>query len=294
MKNSYENEVGYLELLKDTLNTGTEIVGRNGKVLSRFGVMITFDNISEAFPLLTTKKMFSKGIIEELLWFLRGSTDANELKEKGVGIWNGNSSREYLDSMGLTHYKEGEIGPGYGHQWRCFNGTYPQKENGFDQLKYVIKEIMSNSRRAVLSAWNPCQLSEMALPPCHLLYNFYRDTNGLSCMLYMRSNDVFLGQPFNIASVALFTTIIAKVLHLKPYKICISVCDLHIYEEHISAIKTQIERTPNKLPKLEINSKPPDYNSSLDEKINWIEKIRYEDIIISDYECYGALKAPMK
>jgi thymidylate synthase len=296
MKNSYENEEGYIELLKDTLIYGEEINGRNGKVISRFGVLITFNNISESFPLLTTKKMFTKGIIHELLWFIKGSTNANELKEKGVNIWNYNSSREYLDSVGLYDFKEGEIGAGYGHQWRSFNATYP-KDNinkGVDQLEYVIKELMNNSRRAILSAWNPCQLEQMALPPCHLLYNFYKDKNGLSCMLYMRSNDVFLGQPFNIASVALLTSIIAKVLHLKVNKICISICDVHIYEEHIESVKMQIERKPYKFPKMIINSTPPKLSSSVDEKIKWIESLKYEDFEIVDYFSHNAIKAPMK
>ena len=297
MKNSYEGEDGYIDLLKDTLEYGEETKGRNGNVLSRFGIMITFENIQESFPLLTTKKMFTKGIIHELLWFIRGSTNANELKEKGVNIWEKNTTREFLDSVGLYDYPEGEIGAGYGHQWRSFNGDYPKTENsdkGFDQLKYVIQELQNNSRRAILSAWNPCQLDKMALPPCHILYNFYKDKNGLSCMLNMRSNDVFLGQPFNIASAALFTMIIAKVLHLPAYKICISICDLHIYEEHIDAVKTQIERPPYKLPKMTIESNPPELTSSIEEKIKWIESLKYDDFKLNDYFSHNAIKAPMK
>ena len=297
MKNSYDGEDGYIELLKDTLVYGEETKGRNGKVLSRFGIMISFEDINELFPLLTTKKMFIKGIILELLWFIKGSTNANELKEKGVNIWNENTSREFLDSVGLYDLPEGEIGAGYGHQWRSFNGEYPQKKDeksGIDQLKYVIEELMNNSRRAVLSAWNPCQLNKMALPPCHILYNFYKDSKGLSCMLYMRSNDVFLGQPFNIASVALFTMIIAKVLHLPAYKISISICDLHIYEEHIDAVKKQIDRESYKLPKMIINSIPPPLSSSIDEKIKWIEELKYEDFKLIDYFSHNAIKAPMK
>ena len=296
MKNSYEGEEGYIELLKDTLIYGEETNGRNGNVLSRFGIMITFNNINELFPLLTTKKMFTKGIIHELLWFIKGSTNANELKEKGVHIWDGNTSREFLDSVGLYDYPEGEIGAGYGHQWRSFNGDYPKTnvKTGFDQLHYVIQELLNNSRRAVLSAWNPCQLNKMALPPCHILYNFYKNKNGLSCMLSMRSNDVFLGQPFNIASVALLTMIIAKVLHLKADSICISICDLHIYEEHIEAVKIQIERTPYKLPKMIIDSVPPPLSSSIEEKIKWIESLKYEDFKLNDYFSHNAIKAPMK
>lgn len=296
MSNCYINEEGYIQLLKDTIENGERIKGRNGEVISRFGTMISFENIDECFPLLTTKKMFTKGIIHELLWFIKGSTDANELKEKGIHIWDGNTSREFLDSVGLYDYKEGEIGAGYGHQWRNFNGAYPKNENnkGFDQLEYVIKELMNNSRRAVLSAWNPCQLHQMALPPCHILYNFYKDSKGLSCMLYMRSNDIFLGQPFNIASVALFTMIISKVLHLKPNKICISICDAHIYEEHIDAVKEQIKRPPYKLPKIKINSTPPELSSSIEEKIKWIESLKYEDFELINYFSHNTIKAQMK
>lgn len=293
MKNYYENEKGYLELIKDTMIYGTAKTGRNGVVYSIFGIMIAFDNISTSFPLLTTKKMFLKGVIEELLWFLRGSTNANELKEKGVKIWDGNSSREYLDSVGLNEYEEGELGPIYGYQWRCFNGNYPNKENGVDQLKFVLKELLSNSRRAVLSAWNPCQIDKMALPPCHLLYNFYVNDNELSCMLYMRSNDLFLGQPFNIASVSLLTLIIAKVLHMKASKICISVCDAHIYNEHIDSVKEQMNREPYDLPNIEININPPPYNSSIEEKIEWIEKLKYENFVLNNYKSYETIKAKM-
>jgi len=296
MKNSYHGEEGYIEQLKDILEYGEETKGRNGNVISRFGIMITFENIENSFPLLTTKKMFTKGIIHELLWFIRGSTNANELKEKGVNIWNGNTTREFLDSVGLYNCPEGEIGAGYGHQWRSFNGDYPKtnENKGFDQLKYIIQELMNNSRRAVLSAWNPCQLDMMALPPCHILYNFYKDKNGLSCMLNMRSNDVFLGQPFNIASVALFTMIIAKVLHLPAYKISISICDLHIYEEHLDAVKTQIDRTPYKLPKMTIYPDSPPLSSSIEEKIKWIESLNYEDFKLSDYISHNTIKASMK
>jgi thymidylate synthase len=293
MKNYYENEKGYIDLLKENLLYGDEREGRNGKIYSRFGLMIAFDNIYYKFPLLTTKRMYWKGIVHELLWFLRGSTNANELKKEGVNIWNGNSSREYLDSVGLTEFEEGSIGLGYGHQWRSFNGNYLKKD-GVDQLKYLITELMTNSRRAILSAWNPCQLDKMALPPCHLLYNFYKDKNGLSCLLYIRSNDLFLGQPFNIASVALFTLIIAKVLHMTPYKICLSICDAHIYEEHINAVNEQINREPYDLPYVVINSIPPPYESDIDEKIKWIENLKYEDFVLNDYNFYPSIKAEMK
>lgn len=290
----YKNEEGYLMCLKDTLNNGEKREGRNGNVISQFGTMISFDNIDTLFPFLTTKKVFMRGVIEELFWFLRGSTDVKELQEKNIHIWDGNSSREYLDSIGLNHYEEGKLGPVYGHQWRCFNGTYPDKNNGIDQIRYVLEELSTNSRRAILSAWNPSQLKDMALPPCHLLYNFYKDNNGLSCMMTMRSSDLFLGLPFNIASTALLTHIIAKVLHIKPYKINISSCDAHIYEEHIEAVIIQLNRTPYKLPKINIKSIPPKLEEGIDEKIKWIEGLKYDDIEIIEYKSHEPIKAIMK
>jgi len=294
--NSYFNEQGYLDLLSDTLKHGENRMTRNGNVLSRFGQMITFDNIRNNFPLLTTKKMFVKGIIEELLWFLRGSTDATELQVKGVHIWDGNSSREYLDSVGLKEYTEGELGPVYGHQWRSFGKAYRSSDEGFDQIQYVLEELMKpdNSRRAVLSAWNPTQLKDMALPPCHILYTFYKDSNGLSCLMNMRSSDLFLGLPFNIASTAILTHILAKVLHIPAYKISITLTDAHVYEEHIDAVNIQLKNKPLQQPVLEINSIPPDNHATIKEKLKWITDLKYEDFKILHYQSAAAIKAPMK
>ena len=225
----YNSEIGYIDLLKDALSNGEKKATRNGNVISIFGCMINFKDISTSFPLITTKKMFFRGIVEELLWFLRGSTNAIEL----------NSSREYLDSIGLD-YPEGELGPIYGWQWRKFGKEYCIYDNytedcdtdtdtdsdsslynytdtdsdtdnkyskGVDQIKYILEELSknNNSRRAVLSAWNPLDLKKMALPPCHILYIFNRSSKGLSCHMTLRSSDLFLGLPFNIASTALLT-----------------------------------------------------------------------------------------
>jgi thymidylate synthase len=294
----YENEKGYLNLLNDTLNKGSKKTTRNGVTISRFGTMINFENISEKLPLMTTKKVFVRGIIEELLWFLKGSTDAKLLQDKNIHIWDGNSSREYLDNNGFESYKEGELGPVYGWQWRNFGKVYNKEghSRGIDQIKYVIEELLkdNNSRRAILTAWNPLQLDEMALPPCHMLYSFYKDDDGLSCLMTMRSSDLFLGLPFNIASTAILTHIIAKVLHIKPDKISISICDSHIYEEHINSVNTQLEREIYELPQLRINLEAPSINSSIDEKINWINNLNYENFILENYKCHSTIKAEMK
>ena len=256
----YNSEIGYIDLLKDALSNGEKKLTRNGNVISIFGCLINFKDISTSFPLITTKKIFFRGIVEELLWFLRGSTNANELKSKKIHIWDGNSSREYLDSIGLD-YPDGEVGPIYGWQWRKFGKEYGNsndtdediyndintdtdtdtesdseryiytdsdtdiENNGIDQIKYVLEELSkdTNSRRAVLSAWNPIDLKKMALPPCHILYIFNKSSKGLSCHMTLRSSDLFLGLPFNIASTALLTQIFAYVLHIEAYEISLSI-----------------------------------------------------------------------
>lgn len=294
----FENEIGYLNLLEYVLKNGSIIETRNGKTISSFGLFIKFTDIQK-LPLLTTKKIYVKGVIEELLWFLKGSTNAKLLQDKNVHIWDGNSSREYLDNNGFSNYKEGELGPIYGWQWRTFGKKYIGNGdiNGIDQIKYVIIELMkdNHSRRAVLSGWNPLQLSEMALPPCHILYNFYKDDDGLSCLMTMRSSDLFLGLPFNIASTAILTTIIAKLLHLNTKSIAIALTDAHIYEEHVECINTQLKREIiNCNIKLEIDLEVPNLNSSIEEKLDWINKLEYNNFKITNYECHPALKTIMK
>jgi len=284
-------EIEYLKLLKEVLNNGIYRENRNGFTYSYFGSILKFDiDNGNKFPLITTKKVFFRGIVEELLWFLKGSTNSKDLEDKGINIWKGNSTRKYLDDIGLINYKEGELGKIYGYQWRSFNGY-------FDQIKYVLQELsLNNSRRAIISAWNPCNLNEQALPPCHLLYNFYKNDNQfISCMMYMRSADLFLGVPFNIASTALLTIIIAKVLGLKVKQICISICDCHIYEEHIDAVKEQLNNENNIFdsPILEIN-KSIDINLSIDEKIKWIENLKFDDFLLKNYNSHQIIKAIMK
>jgi len=294
----YSSEEGYLQLLKDTMQYGEKRETRNGFVISRFGCMMNFKNIGQQFPLLTTKKMFFRGILEELLWFLRGSTNAKDLQEKGVHIWDGNSSREYLDSIGKQDYVEGELGPVYGWQWRKFGKDYGNKEDSkcVDQIKYVIEELQkdNNSRRAVLSAWNPVDLDKMALPPCHILYVFYKNKDGLSCHMTMRSSDLFLGLPFNIASTALLTHILAKVLHIKPNEVSLSLCDAHIYEEHVEKVNIQLEKENFQLPVLSIKKEAPPLESHIEDKIKWIEELEYDDFVLENYKSHEAIKAIMK
>ena len=280
------DEDQYLNILKKVKENGIIKNGRNGKTYSYFGDILKF-NIQNHFPLLTTKKVFFKGVVEELLWFLRGSVNSKELEEKGVNIWKGNSNRDFLDANGFYDYEEGYLGPIYGFQWRSFNGE-------IDQLKYILNEINKNSRRIIINAWNPCQLNLQVLPPCHILYNFYIDDDkNLSCMMFMRSSDLFLGLPFNIASTALLTYIIAKVMGLKVKEVAISICDLHIYEEHLEAVEEQLKREPYNLPKLNIN-KDIDINLSIDEKIKWIENLVFEDFQLIDYKCHPIIRAIMK
>ena len=285
------NEQGYLNLLKDTYENGIKKETRNGYTYSTFGALLRFNLENDIFfPLITTKKIFFKGVIEELLWMFRGSVSSKELEEKGVNIWKGNSSREYLDSVGLVDYEEGYLGPIYGYQWRKFNGI-------IDQIKYLLFELsLKNSRRALISAWNPCQLKDQALPPCHLIYNFYKnDDNTLSCMMYMRSSDLFLGLPFNIASTAAFATIIATVMGMKVKDVCISICDCHIYEEHVSQVEEQLTRKCFKFPSLTIKNNVDNIKDlPINKKIEWIENLKFEDFILTDYECHSSLKAPMK
>jgi len=282
------NESGYINLLKDVLYNGEKMQTRNGVTYSKFASLLRFNtNNGDTFPLLTSKRVFFRGIVEELLWFLRGSTNSKELEEKGINIWKGNSSRDFLDSVGLFDNEEGDLGLIYGYQWRKFNGQT-------DQLKYLIKELEGNSRRALISAWNPSQLHLQALPPCHIIYNFYKSNdNILNCLMYMRSSDLFLGLPFNIASTALLLTIIAKIMGFKTGDICITICDCHIYEEHIEQTKEQINNQCYPFPQLFIN-KEIDINISIDEKIKWIENLSFNDFILNNYISNKSIKGIMK
>jgi thymidylate synthase len=219
------------------------------------------------------------------LWFLRGDTNSKLLEEKGVNIWKGNSSREFLDSLNLHNYEEGDCGPVYGYQWRNFGGSYNQKEmNGIDQLNNIINELKNNptSRRMFMSAWNPMMEKQMVLPPCHVSYQFYvRSGKYLDCQMYQRSADLFLGLPFNIASTALLTSILAKHTGYISGKIRICIGDCHIYNEHFSAVEEQLSRIHKQMPKLNIK----DFEK--------IEELVYEDFELINYNPHNTIKAPM-
>ena len=210
-----------------------------------FGYQMRFD-LREGFPLLTTKRMYWKGVVEELLWFIRGSTDSQELAERGVHIWDANGSRDYLDSRGFAGREVGDLGPIYGKQWRDFGGV--------DQLARVIEQIRTDptSRRIVLTAWNPSELAQMVLPPCHMICQFRVGGGRLSCMMTQRSGDVGLGVPFNIASYALLTTMIAHVCGLEPGELVHSLGDAHVYDSHVGPLEQQLGREPKAPPRLRI------------------------------------------
>ena len=242
----------YNNLVKRVLDDGVWEEGRNGKTKAVFGHMMRFNLRNDELPLLKGKRVAWKTCLKELLWFMRGSTDNRELKNENVHIWDANATREFLDSRGLTHLKEDDLGPVYGHQWRFFNAEYTDCDKsyegeGVDQIAYIIDQLSNpetrNSRRILLSAWNPCQIDQMALPPCHVLCQF-NVSNGdeLSCMLYQRSGDIGLGVPFNIASYSMLTHIIARKTGLKPKEFVHVIGNAHIYEDHIEPLKTQIER----------------------------------------------------
>jgi thymidylate synthase len=238
----------YLRTLRDVMINGNLRKTRNAETLSKFGVSMEFD-ISHSFPLLTTKRMAWKSIVAELLWFIKGRTNSKELEEQGVNIWKGNSSREFLDNIGLTDYPEGECGPIYGFQWRNFNG------DGIDQLGNIIDQLNMDptSRRMFMSAWNPSQMSKMCLPPCHVSYQFYvEEGDRLSCILTQRSADMFLGSPFNIASSALLVYILAFITKKKPHRLIINIGDAHIYTSHLPQVMMQLEREPFVSPTLSI------------------------------------------
>ena len=279
----------YLELCKTILDKGTFKDDRTGTgTFSIFGYQTRY-NLEEGFPLVTTKKVFLRGIIHELLWFISGDTNIKYLVDNNVHIWDdwaykayslsdefkGETMQEFAEKIkGLDKEdpfvkKWGELGPVYGRQWRNFN------EQGVDQLKNLIDQIKSNpnSRRLIISAWNPCEVDKMALPPCHSFMQFYVINGKLSCQLYQRSADVFLGVPFNIASYSLFTMMIAQVCGLKPGEFVHTMGDAHIYTNHVEQIKLQLSREPKKLPTMKIN---PNVKSIFDFKIEDFELEGYE------------------
>lgn len=285
-----EGEFNYQNILNKILSEGIQVQSRNSMVRKIFGEQIRFD-LSKGFPLLTTKKVFFRGIVEELLWFLRGDTNSKILEAKKVNIWKGNSTREFLDSRGLHHYEEGDCGPIYGYQWRFWGKSYDSPDGGIDQIKDVIHQLKTNpmSRRIIISGWNVADLSKMALPPCHVMYQFFVSENKLSCCMTQRSGDVFLGVPFNIASTALLTHFIAALTGFNVGEILINITDAHIYENHTEACLTQLTRSPRVLPFLKI---PVEQMNSLGHPICW-SKLSANDIQLIGYHPSPPIKADM-
>ena len=259
----------YLDLLQHILDKGAAKSDRTGTgTLSWFGYQMRF-NLQEGFPLVTTKRLHLKSIIHELLWFLKGETNIQYLKENGVSIWD-----EWAN-------EEGELGPVYGKQWRSWQGADGKV---VDQISDLIKQIKTNpdSRRLIVSAWNVADLPKMALMPCHTLFQFYVAEGRLSCQLYQRSADVFLGVPFNIASYALLTLMIAQVCDLEPGEFIHSFGDVHLYNNHIEQAKLQLSRKPFPLPTMKLNK-----------EVNNIFNFKFEDFTLENYQYHPAIKAPV-
>ncbi|HXH01051.1 MAG TPA: thymidylate synthase [Xanthomonadaceae bacterium] len=259
----------YLDLLADVLEHGTPKSDRTGTgTRSLFGRQLRFD-LAQGFPLLTTKKLHTRSIVHELLWFLKGETNTAYLKQHGVGIWD-----QWADA-------HGELGPVYGHQWRAWSGADAQR---IDQIREVLEQIRSNpdSRRLIVSAWNVADLPAMALQPCHTLFQFYVANGKLSCQLYQRSADIFLGLPFNIASYALLTHMVAQVSNLDVGDFVHTLGDAHLYSNHVEQAREQLARTPRALPKLRLN---PDVTD--------LFAFGFDDIAIDGYAPHPAIKAPV-
>ena len=285
-------EYQYLELINDILEEGTMEEGRNGLTKSIFGAAMHFSLENGTIPLLTTKRVAWKTCLKELLWFVRGDTSNDNLQKEGVAIWNDNASREFLDSRGLTHLRENDLGPVYGHQWRHFNAPYTTCDDnydgkGVDQLAQIIEclkdPLQRTSRRMVMCAWNPCQLNEMALPPCHILAQFnVTSGNKLSCCMFQRSGDVGLGVPFNIASYSFLTHLLAKHCDLEPFEFIYYLGNAHIYKDHIESLEEQVKREPHAFPTLTVNIKRENINDYV-----------FDDFEVHNYKHHEVIKMKM-
>ena len=284
-------EYQYINLIENILENGTWEEGRNGKTKSIFGNMMRFSLRDGKIPILTTKKTAWKTCLKELLWFIRGKTNNKLLTEQNVHIWDANASPEFLKSRGLDHYSDGELGPIYGHQWRHFNAKWEGDEDynneGVDQLQQIIDQLKNpetrTSRRLIMSAWNPCQLNDMALPPCHILCQFnVHNGNQLSCALYQRSQDVALGASFNIASYGFLTHLLAKHCGLEAAEFVYFTGNCHLYEDHIEPMCEVLLRQPYEFPTVSI----PQI------RVN-INDYSVDDFIISDYKYHEVIKMKM-
>lgn len=283
------DEHEYLDLVRQVLKRGRLKGDRTGTgTRSMFGMQARY-SLRGQFPLLTTKRVFWKGVLEELLWFIKGSTNAKELSAKGVKIWDANGSRAFLDRQGFPEREEGDLGPVYGFQWRHFGADYTDMHadytnQGLDQLQHVIDTIRTNpdDRRIIMCAWNPKDVPLMALPPCHALCQFYVADGELSCQLYQRSADLGLGVPFNIASYALLTYMIAHITGLKPGDFVHTLGDAHVYVNHVEPLKTQLQREPRPFPTLHIRR-----------MVTSIDDFRSDDFELRDYNPHAAIKMDM-
>ena len=297
-------EQQYLDLIREVLETGDVEKGRNGDTVSLFGQMMRFSLKDGNVPLLTTKQVAWKTCFKELMWFIQGKTDNQELQKQNVHIWDANATSEFLLSRGLADYPEGVLGPVYGYQWRHFNAPYiygkdvpywsknkkttdssqiqtsrvecPPPFAGIDQLQQIIDALRDpierTSRRLILTAWNPAQINQMALPPCHVLAQFRVKSGGrLSCALYQRSGDIGLGVPFNIASYSFLTHLLANHCGLEADEFVHFLGDAHIYTQHIDSLKIQVERTPLAFPKMRVRTKRERIEEYSLEDIEWTE-----------------------
>lgn len=281
----FNNELEYIHLIKNVLHNGIKRPNRtNVATIAIFGTKMVFDLTNNKFPLLTTKKMNFNNIVEELLWFISGSTNVKKLSERGVNIWNANASKEYLASRNLN-YEEGDIGPGYGFQWRHCGEKYVNmntKYKGIDQLQNCIDMIKNDpySRRIILNSWAPQDIDKMALPPCHCFIQFYVERGELSGQLYQRSADVGLGLPYNIASYSLLLHLIAKETNLKAKNLIHIIGDTHIYENHVEKLTLQTNRIPYENPTISINN----YTNIFD--------VIPSDIILNNYKSHQRIILP--
>lgn len=286
------NEQQYLDAVSHILARGKRREDRTGTgTLAVFGVHLRFDLSNRALPLLTTRRVFWRGVAEELLWFLSGSTDARVLAGRGVHIWDGNGSRRALDARGLEHRREGDLGPVYGFQWRHWNAPYVDADmdyagQGVDQVAEVVRLIKTDpsSRRILLTAWNPSVLADVALPPCHVLAQFFVSDGTLSCQVYQRSGDIGLGVPFNMASYALLTHLLAHVCDLEARELVLCIGDAHVYLNHVAALTEQLTRAPRPGPRLTMN--PECKKKSMDA---W----RWEDLGLEGYDPYPNITMAM-
>lgn len=293
LENLYDHpEKQYLSIVKEICETGDKIEGRNGMTFSKNGASMYFSLENNKIPIMTTKKVAVKTCLKELLWFVSGDTDNTTLTKQNVHIWDDNASKDFLESRNLS-YEENDLGPVYGHQWRYFNAPYENcktdyTNKGIDQLDYIITSLKNKetrySRRLVLSAWNPCQLDEMALPPCHVLVQFNVSSNDeLSCSLYQRSGDLGLGVPFNILSYSALTYLIAKHCDLKPKEFIYHLGNCHVYDDHIDGLLEQVKKEPYEFATFFIH-----------QKHDAIDNYTIDDFEIKNYQCHEKIYLKMR